>query len=54
MILWKRAFLLGLLSGAVPFTVSFAAFPLKRVNAPLFEAAMTLVLVMTAGGILRG
>lgn len=47
--LWTRAFLLGLLSWAIPFAVSLAAFPLKRVNAPLFEAVMTLVLVMTAG-----
>ena len=53
MILWKRAFLLGLLSWAIPFAVSVAAFPLKRVNAPLFEAVMTLVLVMTAGVLLR-
>jgi hypothetical protein len=53
MILWKRAFLLGLLSWAIPFAISFAAFPLKRVNAPLFESVMTLVLVMTAGVLLR-
>jgi hypothetical protein len=53
MILWKRAFLLGLLSWAIPFAISFAAFPLKRVNAPLFEAVMTLVLVITAGVLLR-
>ena len=44
MILWKRAFLLGLSSWAIPFAISVAAFPLKRLNAPLFEALMTLVL----------
>ena len=44
---------MGLVSWAIPFAVSFAAFPLKRVNAPLFEALMTLVLILTAGVLLR-
>jgi hypothetical protein len=53
MILWKRAVLLGLLSWLIPFLVSMPLFPLKQANPPLFEAAMTVVLLLTAGLLLR-
>jgi len=52
MLLWKRALLLGLLSWLIPFLVSFAAFPLKKSNAPLFSTVMTLVVLLTAGALL--
>jgi len=52
MLAWKRAVQLGLLSWLIPFIVSFAIFPLKQANAPLFEAAMMLVLIITAGALL--
>lgn len=51
MILWKRAALLGLLSWAIPFLISFLVFPVKHVNAPLFDTAMALVVVLTAGAL---
>ena len=51
MILWKRAALLGLLSWAIPFLISFLVFPVKQVNAPLFDTAMALVVVLTAGAL---
>jgi len=53
MVRWKRALLLGLLGWLIPFAVSIPLFPLKQVNAPVFEAAMTLVLLLTAGGLFR-
>jgi len=53
MLRWKRAVLLGLLSWLIPFVASIPLFPLKQVNAPVFEAAMTLVLLLTAGGLFR-
>ncbi len=49
MLLWKRALLLGFLSWLIPFAVGFAAFPLKRINAPLFSTVMFLVVLATAG-----
>ena len=49
MLLWKRAVLLGFLSWLIPFVVSIAVFPLKKVNAPLFAAIMSLVVVLVAG-----
>jgi hypothetical protein len=52
MLIWKRALLLGFLSWAIPFVVSFAVFPVKRANAPLFSTVMTLVVLMTAGVLL--
>ena len=52
MILLKRALLLGVLSWVVPFAVSFLVFPLKQVNAPLFDTAMALVVVLTSGALL--
>jgi len=49
---WMRAVLLGLLGWLVPFAISFAAFPLKKANAPLFETLMFLVVLLTAGVLL--
>jgi len=48
MIHWKRALILALLSWLIPFAISFVVFPLKRVNAPLFETVMGVTLVVTA------
>jgi hypothetical protein len=53
MILWKRATLLGVLSWLIPFAVSFALFPLKRANAPLFGTLMGLAVLLTAGILLN-
>jgi hypothetical protein len=53
MVLWKRAVLLGLASWLVPFVVSLPMFPLKQANAPLFENVMTLVVLVTAGVLLK-
>ncbi|MGO9325724.1 MAG: hypothetical protein ACLP07_14290 [Terracidiphilus sp.] len=44
-----RAILLGLLSWLIPFVFSFAAFPLKKSNAPLFSTLMYLIVLVTAG-----
>jgi uncharacterized membrane protein YhaH (DUF805 family) len=52
MVLCKRAILLGILSWLIPFAVSFAAFPLKKSNAPLFSTLMYLVVLLTAGALL--
>ena len=49
---WKRAVFLGLLSWMIPFAVSFVGFPIKHSNAPLFETLMSLVVLLTAGGLL--
>jgi hypothetical protein len=46
-----RAILFGLLSWVIPFVVSFAAFPLKKSNAPLFSTLMYLVVLVTAGAL---
>jgi len=46
---WMRAARFGLASWLIPFAISFAVFPLKQRNAPLFETLMALVLVVTAG-----
>ena len=53
MILWKRAALLGFASWLIPFALSFALFPLKKSNAPLFETLMTLVVLITAGALFQ-
>src|SRR5271157_1675680 len=53
MILWKRAALLGLLSWLIPFVISFLLFPLKKANAPLFGTLMSLVVLLTAAGLLN-
>ncbi len=50
--LWKRALLLGLLSWLIPFALAFLVFPLKKVNAPLFETLMALIVVLVAGVLL--
>lgn len=47
-----RALLFGLLSWLIPFVVSFAAFPLKKTNAPLFSTVMDLVVLLSAGAML--
>ena len=49
MVPWKRAALFGVLSWLIPLVVSLVLFPLKRTNGPLFETAMTLIVVLTAG-----
>jgi len=41
------------LSWLIPFAVSFLVFPLKKANAPLFENLMALVVLFTAGLLLR-
>jgi hypothetical protein len=53
MILWKRAALLGFLSWLIPFAISFLLFPLKKANAPLFGTLMSLVVLLTAAGLLN-
>ena len=53
MIAWNRAALLGLASWAIPFALSFLAFPLKKLNAPLFETLMALVELITAGALFQ-
>ena len=53
MILWKRALMLGGLSWLIPLAISMPLFALKQANAPLFEAAMTLVVLLVAGVLLR-
>lgn len=53
MILWKRSFLLGLLSWLIPFFAGFLLFPVKHANAPLFETLMSLILLVTAGALIR-
>jgi len=45
---WKRALALGFLSWLLPFAFSFAIFPLKRANAPLFEALMAVIIIVVA------
>ena len=53
MIHWKRALPLGLLSWVIPFVISFAIFPLKKSNAPLFQTLMGLIVLLTAGALLN-
>lgn len=53
MILLKRAVVLGMLSWLIPFAISFLVFPLKQASAPLFDTAMALVVVLTAGVLFR-
>lgn len=53
MILWKRSLTLGLLSWLFPFLAGFLLFPVKHANAPLFETLMSLVVLLTAGALLR-
>lgn len=53
MIQWKRAAVLGFLSWVIPFAISFLMFPLKKSNASLFETLMGLVVLLTAGALLK-
>jgi hypothetical protein len=50
---WLRAILLGILSWVLPFAVSFALFPLRKSNPPLFSTLMFLVVLLAAGLLLR-
>ena len=52
MVNWKRAVLLGFLSWLIPFVISFALFPVKKLNAPLFATLMMLIELLTAGALL--
>ncbi len=40
-------------SWLIPFVVGFAAFPVKKSNAPLFSSTMYLVVLATAGALLH-
>ncbi|MGA3129316.1 MAG: hypothetical protein ABSD59_00840 [Terracidiphilus sp.] len=53
MVAWTRIVWIGLLSWLIPFLVSFLAFPLKKINAPLFSTVMYLVVLVTAGALLN-
>jgi hypothetical protein len=53
MFAWTRIVWMGLLSWLIPFLVSFLAFPLKKTNAPLFCTVMYLVVLVTAGVLLK-
>lgn len=50
---WGKAILLGLLVWLVPFSVAFAAFPLKESRRSLFESIMpvTLSVIVVACGL---
>ncbi len=50
---WLRAIFLGLLSWILPFAVSFALFPLRKANPPLFSTLMFLVVLAVAGLLLK-
>jgi hypothetical protein len=50
---WLRAVLLGFFSWVVPFAVSFALFPLRKLNPPLFSSLMFLVVLIVAGLLLK-
>ena len=50
---WKRALALGFLSWLIPFAGGFVAYPLKRVNAGLFDTAMAVILLITAALLAR-
>jgi len=53
MITWTRAVWIGFFSWLIPFVVGFAAFPVKKSNAPLFSTLMYLVVLATAGALLH-
>ena len=53
MITWTRAIWIGFVSWLIPFVAGFAAFPLKKTNAPLFSTVMYLVVLATAGVLLH-
>ena len=50
---WKRALALGFLSWLLPFLFSFAVFPLKQANPPLFDTLMSLSIVIVAALLAR-
>jgi len=50
---WKRAAGLGFLSWLMPFLFAFLVFPLKQLNAALFETVMSLTLIVTAAVLAR-
>jgi hypothetical protein len=53
MIKWTRAIWIGFFSWLIPFVAGFAAFPMKKINAPLFSSIMYLVVLATAGALLH-
>jgi len=53
MITWTRAIWIGFLSWLIPFVAGFAAFPVKKINGPLFSSIMYLVVLVTAGALLH-
>jgi hypothetical protein len=48
-----RAVWIGFFSWLIPFVTGFAAFPVKKTNAPLFSTVMYLVVLATAGALLH-
>jgi len=48
MIHWTRALSFGFLSWVGPFVFAFPVFPLKRVNASLFDTVMSLAVIAAA------
>jgi hypothetical protein len=48
---WKRAMGFGFLSWLIPFATSFLLFPLKSSNIPLFDALMSIIVVITAAAL---
>jgi hypothetical protein len=53
MVAWTRAVWIGLLSWLIPFVISFFAYRLEKTNATLFHTVMYLVVLITAGVLLR-
>lgn len=45
---WKRAILYGVAVWAIPFVASFAIFPLRESNRPLFESLIGVIVVVVA------
>lgn len=52
MVAWTRAVLLAILSWTIPFAASFALFPVKKLNPPMFSTAMYLIVLITGGALL--
>ena len=48
-----RACLLGFLSWLIPFLVSFLLLPIKKFNLPLFTTLMYLIVLITAGALMK-
>jgi hypothetical protein len=48
-----RAVSIGFFSWLIPFVAGFAAFPVKKINAPLFSSIMYLVELAAAGTLLH-